>query len=68
MNFNECLPVYTVHNVRVCVYVYIAAPLQSIFSLSWECSRKKDALVKLPWKHAADSPLGNYTNGYLLDL
>lgn len=52
--------------VCLCVRVYTAALLQSIFSLSWECSRKKDALVKLPGKHATDSPLGNYTNGIYL--
>lgn len=51
----------------VCLCIYVqkasAAGLQAIFSLNWESSRKKDALVKSPCKHANDRPPGKCTNG-----
>lgn len=48
----------------LCTYIQkaLAGGLQSICSLNWGCSGKKDVLVKHPCKHANDRPSGKCTN------
>lgn len=49
-------------NCIFCVSMYIHS---SSFSFNWECSKKKDVLVKFSSKQANDRP-GKCTNGIYL--